>query len=227
MEKGERIDMSTMTLEAPIEAYTEQGLIIKEQADNINITSPESYEAAGQFVKGIKGLMTDIKDTFGPLKKKASESHKAVVKEEAERLTPLQEAEGIIKGKMAAYLKTEELNRRVMQAMLEAEAKKQHDERCLQEALALEAAGNVSDAIAVLDTPNQTPAPLVVSNIPKVTGVSEREVWKFEVVDASKVPDQYKTVDEKKIGAIVRALKGVTDIPGVRVWSEKQMAVRG
>ncbi|KJU83916.1 hypothetical protein MBAV_003883 [Candidatus Magnetobacterium bavaricum] len=216
-----------MTLEVPTKAYTEQGLCITDQANNINITSPESYTAAGQLIKGIKGLMKEIKDMFGSFKKKADEAHKDIVRKESAQLTPLQAAEGVIKGKMTAYLKAEEVKRTVLQARLEAEANKQHDDLCLQEAVALEKAGNVDAAMAILDAPGHTPAPLVVSNIPKVTGVSEREVWKFEVVDASKVPEQYKTVDEKKIGAIVRALKGITDIPGVRVWSEKQVAVRG
>ncbi len=219
--------MSAITVETPIKAYTDQGLSIKDQAHNVRITSSESYEAAGQLIKGIKGLMNDIKDTFGPLKKKASESHKAVVKEEAERLTPLQEAEGIIKGKMTGYLIEEEKKRKVLQARLEAEAKKHQDDIRLQEAVVLEAAGDTDGAMTVLDAPDHTPAPLAVSNIPKVSGVSEREVWNFEVFDAKLVPDQYKTVNMTAIRGVVRSLKGATDIPGVKVFIEKQMAVRG
>ena len=61
---------------------------------------------------------------------------------------------------------------------------------------------------------------------PKVTGISTSKKWLFQITDPSKVPDQYKTIDEKKIGGVVRALKGDTDIPGVRVWQESTMAAR-
>ncbi|MBF0336927.1 MAG: hypothetical protein HQL05_03770 [Nitrospirae bacterium] len=213
-----------------IEAFTVEIEVksseIKRQVDSLNITDMGSYEFAANVLKGVKGLINEVKCLFAPHKKKASEAHKGLVKDESERLTPLQEAEDIIKGKMTAYLKAEEEKRKVLQARLEAEAKKHQEEIRLQEAVALEAAGDTEGAIAILDAPGYTPAPLFVSNIPKVSGVSEREVWDFEVVDAKLVPDQYKTVNMTAIRGVVRSLKGATDIPGVKVFVEKQMAVR-
>ena len=66
---------------------------------------------------------------------------------------------------------------------------------------------------------------LAVSTLPKVDGISVREVWKFEVIDAAKVPKKYLAPDERMIGGVVRSLKGNAAIPGVKVWMEKSVAV--
>lgn len=49
--------------------------------------------------------------------------------------------------------------------------------------------------------------------------VGYREEWKFEITDPAAIPREYMTPDEKKIGGVVKALKGDADIPGVRVYS--------
>lgn len=53
--------------------------------------------------------------------------------------------------------------------------------------------------------------------------VQQREVWKFEVVDFSKLPDEYKMADEAKIRKVVQALKADCDIPGIRLIPEIQI----
>lgn len=70
------------------------------------------------------------------------------------------------------------------------------------------------------------PAAVVVQDAPKAAGVSTRKTWKFRVDDVTKLPAQYLIADEKKIGKVVRALGGDTDIPGITVWSEDVVAVR-
>lgn len=67
-------------------------------------------------------------------------------------------------------------------------------------------------------------APVIHREPPKVSGVSTREVWKFAVSNAAAVPREYLSVDETKIRKVVQALKGDTQIAGVRVYSEKQLA---
>lgn len=67
-------------------------------------------------------------------------------------------------------------------------------------------------------------APVIQREAPKVAGVSFRDVWKFEVTDPAAVPRQYLVIDESRIRKVVQALRGDADIPGVRVWCEKQPA---
>lgn len=69
-------------------------------------------------------------------------------------------------------------------------------------------------------------APVVPVDIPKAAGISSREVWKFAITDHASIPREYLIPDEKAIGGVVRALKGKTNIPGVRVFSEDTIASR-
>lgn len=70
------------------------------------------------------------------------------------------------------------------------------------------------------------PAAVVEVPTAKVTGLSSRKVWKFEVVDIHQIPEKYLKVDEVKIGKVVRALGDECDIPGIRVYEEAALAVR-
>lgn len=69
-------------------------------------------------------------------------------------------------------------------------------------------------------------APVVQLDSGKVAGTSKRELWKFEVTNENAVPREYLMVDEVKIGGVVRALKGGTKIPGVRVYPVTTLASR-
>jgi len=70
-------------------------------------------------------------------------------------------------------------------------------------------------------------APVAAAPPPKVAGVNTRTVWKFEITDPSKVNAAFLMVDEKKVGATVRAMKGDARSvlgEGVRVWEERDIA---
>jgi len=53
-----------------------------------------------------------------------------------------------------------------------------------------------------------------------VQGISTTKRWSFRITNPALVPREYLTVDEQKIGAVVRALKDQAKIPGVEVFSE-------
>jgi hypothetical protein len=62
--------------------------------------------------------------------------------------------------------------------------------------------------------------------VPKVDGVSAREIMKFEIVNEALIPRQYLMVNEKAIGAYGRAAKAAARIPGVRFYAEESVAVK-
>jgi tetratricopeptide (TPR) repeat protein len=88
---------------------------------------------------------------------------------------------------------------RVTAAAAEAEAKR-------------EAAAMMPQAIVVHQEP------------PKVPGLSRRKVWKFRIDDVTKLPPEYLIANEKRIGAVVKALGEDANIPGVTVYAESVMA---
>lgn len=67
-------------------------------------------------------------------------------------------------------------------------------------------------------------APVIQREAPKVSGISAREVWRYEITDPDLLPREYTIPDEKAIGGVVRSLKGNTRIAGVRVWKDTSMA---
>jgi hypothetical protein len=71
-------------------------------------------------------------------------------------------------------------------------------------------------------------APIVQADTAKAAGVSMRDNWCFEIIDPSKVSDKFKMPDEKKIGALVKSMKGdaAAIVGGIRVYAEKILASR-
>lgn len=61
---------------------------------------------------------------------------------------------------------------------------------------------------------------------PKAEGIATRKVWKWKVVDESKIPDGFWQVNETKIGQFVRDLKDNTNIPGIEVYFEETSIIR-
>jgi hypothetical protein len=76
----------------------------------------------------------------------------------------------------------------------------------------------------LLETPSvvvEAPAPLRSAS----ARIAERKRWTFEVVDAAKVPDRFKVVDDKAIRQAVK--DGERQIAGVRIFQTDELAVRG
>ena len=70
------------------------------------------------------------------------------------------------------------------------------------------------------------PNAVVLPDAPKIDGVSTRRVWKFTISDVKLLPAMYLLADEKKIGKVVRALGGETNIPGVEVYEDDVVSAR-
>lgn len=145
-----------------------------------------------------------------------AERRAAEAQRQAEAKARQEAIEAKARGDREAAAKAEQEAREAAAAAQKAEAKADRTESvALQrsEALQLQAA--------------QVVAPVAQQTAPKVKGLSLREVWKFEVTDASKINTAFLTPDLDKIGKQVKALqKDAAAIigEGVRIWSEKQAA---
>jgi hypothetical protein len=56
---------------------------------------------------------------------------------------------------------------------------------------------------------------------PTVTGIAIPKTWSYEVIDESLIPRDYMDVGHVRIGKVVKALKGLCKIPGIRVFQVK------
>lgn len=82
----------------------------------------------------------------------------------------------------------------------------------------LEAALDAHNARAIVN--------LAAQAAPVAQGVSMRAKYDFVVTDPGLVPDEYWTLDHKKIGADVRSSKGTIQIPGVQIVQSTTVGVR-
>ena len=133
---------------------------------------------------------------------------------------PLDAAEAEIKNKMNAYLAEQERQRQAEEARQQLEAQKAAEAKAEEDARLLEATGDTEAAEAVRTEPVVAPV-VVIAPVAKPNGIATQSIWRYRVTNANAIPREYLAIDEKKIGAVVRAMKAATNIPGVEVYEEK------
>ena len=194
-----------------------------DKAKQLTIKTPYDYTVAGEFVKAIGALKKEVEESFRPQILQAHNLHKSLIREMDRHLEPLQIASLTVRRLMISWDAHQELLRREEELLLQELARKAEEEAQLAAALEAEANGQKEEAEAIMDEPVYVPPIIVKKDVPKVAGVVFRTIWKWRLNDIKKVPDDYKILDEVKIGAVVRARKQVGEvIPGIEAYSEKQ-----
>lgn len=160
------------------------------------ITSTEEYQELADSLRDIK-------------------TRRKFIAEEEDKVTrPLREglnaARALFKNIDAQYLTSENKIKALLAAY--------DTERKEAERKALSAALETDNARALVT--------LAAQAAPVAQGVSMRTLYDFEVVDPNLVPDEFWMIDEKKIGALVRASKGTMVPPGVKVIETTSVAAR-
>jgi hypothetical protein len=192
-------------------------------AANYAVTTPAQYEAGAADLARVKGMLKKLEETrtsiTGPMNA-ALDKVNAFFKGPA---TKLKAIEQLIKGKLGAFYEDQQRIAREQQAKADEDARKER-ERIEAQAKKAAESGKVEKAEALQQRAATVVAPVIVREPPKVSGMQMRDAWKFEVTNPSLVPREYLVVDEARIRKVVQALKGDANIPGVRVYSEKQIA---
>lgn len=216
------------TLNADSPELTREASVVLADAQALTVTDAHTYALAGEKLRGLKGLSRKITDWFEPLVTAANRAHKELTTRRADTLRPIEDECRRIDRQMSAWKLEQDRLARAEAARLAREEQERQKAIALEEAVTLEAQGMPAEAAAVVEQAIAAPAPFVpvAPAAPKVEGLSHRSVWKFEVVDKALIPAEYLVVDEKAIGGVVRALKGNTRIPGVRVFEESTVIVR-
>ena len=189
------------------------------EAKAIEIVDDDIYQYAGELLSQEKAVYKFVEKTYEKTKKALNEAKTELMKVIHLHTDPLDEAEKILKTKRSVWREVQEEIRRKERNRIEAELRKQEEERRLDEAIET---GDDS----ILEEPISIPA-VPVREIPKEKGHSFRDDWKSKVVNPALVPfPAYWVIDEKKIEKVVKATKGAVTIPGVKIWKEEIEAVR-
>jgi len=198
---------------------------LAEQVDTFEVTTAEHYESGAEVLKTIKGLAKEVEDQRKKITSPLDQAKRQVM----DLFRPLTEslagAERKLKQRLVAWSSEQDRIRREEQRKAEEKARRER-ERLTKQAEEARQKGREDRAQTLEDRAVSTVAAPPPPAAPKVAGVQTRTVWRFRITDPAKVPDKYKIVDEKRIGGVVRALKGDTEIPGIEVWEESTMAAR-
>lgn len=208
-------------------------------ANELNIATQEHYVKAVAFTKDIKALQKAIRASFDPIVDAANKAHKEAIAQRDKHLRPVKEAEKLLKGKIEAYVYEQERVRKAEEERLRkiAEKKEADARRKAQEAAAeaerlrlegeeKEAAKLEKKAEKLTQKADTIEAPKLATKVEKVKGISYKDVWDFEVMDATLVPRQFCTPNEQAIRAYIKATKGTMPIEGVKITHRKASSIR-
>jgi len=201
------------------------------EAKSMQVNDNVSNQKASNYLRIVKNFQKQIKEELRPAIEQAHNLHKGLVAQEKRFLKPLQDAEQMIKMKISNFLKEEERIRREEQAKAEEKARREEEKRKAEleaQAKKHEEAGRTEKAEERRQMAEEvhSPVPVVPDQVQKQEGIAKRVTWTYKIIDEKLVPREYLMVNTSKIGGVVRAMKGDTNIPGVKVVKEESVSVR-
>ena len=212
--------MNQEALEAEVMPVAQQGaaMVVRSQVD---------YSLAVAYIKENKAAQAKVKEALDPVCEAANKAHKAATALRARILKPLLDGERHAKQAGQTWQQEQERIRMAEQRRLQAEA----DEAARKERERLE------KQAAKLKTPElkeerleqaaMVVAPVVqIAPVTQAEGVSTRKTWKARVVDESKVPRTFLTINQQALDVYARATKGAMQVEGVEFFEESTMNVR-
>lgn len=209
-----------------VKEVTTLALSVPDQAKQISIKTMDDYVRAGEIMLTIKAIRKKITETFKPIKQKMDAAKQEVLDQERAADAPLKEAESWLSPQIITWNREQERIRQEEEARLREIARKEEEERQLQEAILAEQSGQKDVAEEIMAAPVQAAPVVVPKAVPKVAGMSIRDNWKFRITNEKLVPREYLKVDEVKIGQVVRAMKSAANIAGVEVYNEGTVSGR-
>ena len=193
-------------------AFYSQALELQKYAELRIITTAADLRPAtddlsiiSKVKKGMKERREEYLLPFQEHIKETNEAYKTL-------MLPIEQADKITRDKILAFQAEQERIRREQEAI----------NRLRMEAAQKDAAlhnGEISEPVGLVEVAPE--APKRVST--EMGTVGQRMIRKWEVIDFSAVPDEFKLIDAGKITKIVKA--GIGSIAGIRIWEEPILTV--
>jgi hypothetical protein len=218
--------------------------VVLTEAQAIVVEDQETMGKANDFFLRLREARKKIEAVFAPhierakaAKNAAEAMRKGIVEEQERALSPILQAEGIVKKEIQLYLEVQREIREKQERAAREQARKDEENRRLALAVEAEAAGQSKLAEAVLERP-MVPPPAVM--LPKaedaLKGATVVSTWKYEVYDfralveaclAGTVPMEAIQPNDKAIGSWVRTAKDKFNWAGVRVQEVQNLRPTG
>lgn len=190
-----------------------------ETAKALKVTDADTYARAGALAGTLGALSLRAEAWWKPATDIAYKLHRWLTARRGVDVAPLEQERKRLLDEAGAWNKEQLRLEAERNAAAAAEAKRQADELAQAQALQLEAEGMPELAAAVIEEAAAAPAPLLqlASLVPKGVGMTHGQDWKIEIINAALVPREYCMPDENWILTVVRRMKGLIKIAGVKI----------
>ncbi|MCX4310175.1 MAG: hypothetical protein OSJ28_07740 [Desulfovibrio sp.] len=201
---------------AILSPYRATALDMERMAANVSIKDSNSnalaVTIAGQIKKTAKKIEDARKNYVSPFNAHVKDVNALA----AEIRSPLERAEKDLKKKLNAFAAQQELERRKAKEAARKRAQEEQ-ERLNREAAA---AGVEAPTVPEIVEPEES------TSVRTAEGTAYlQNRWTFELEDLAMVPADFLMLDEKKVRAAIKA--GVREIPGLKIFEQKSMVIRG
>lgn len=207
---------------------------VETMARNFLVQTEEDYKQAASFGRLLKQKSADVIEFFKPMKKAAHDAHKQICDREKAMLTPIANAEKMIKRSMGEYQMEQQRKAREEEERLRAIAQAEQ-ERLMAEAIKMEELGEKEMAEESLENAqfveNSARFISVQAEAIKAAGVSSTSDWEIVSIAPGMVPVEIfgqviRPVDDKAVLKLIRAHKGNIEIPGITFKAVQKISFR-
>lgn len=211
-----------------------KALSLSERASALTIHDQPSYDAAVEFLQGVKALRREAEDHHRPGIDAAHKAHKIAVATLGRIDIPLGQAERAVKDTMAAWVAGQERIRRAEEDRLRLEAAKAQEaelERQIEQAEAEGATNNELDVLIEQSAMIAPPPPTVAPTYSAAPGISVRKSYVREITNLQDVI-RWVAANPQFLGVLkvdgpaLNRLPAQLTIPGTRVVEKSTVAVR-
>lgn len=237
----EVVKITAKTVPAPpdIPDLKSQALQILEDAKNTKVENLDERIDAESKIIQIKKIIKNFKNLLDPGIVAAKLAYDTLRGKKKEIMDPLTEAEGRVKAPLGAYYQKERAEKARLQKIEDDKIAglRRKEQEAMKKVVEAEEKGDIKGADRILK--EQAAEEIKVLATPpiqwtpeKMKGVSDKMIPKWEVTDASKLPEQYRTITpiRPKITGLIRAHgpeEAMRLCPGIRAWEEPSISVRG
>jgi len=216
--------------------FTGQANAMLAAAQGCTIQTPEDYEAAATRLKETKTLwktMEDGREVFSVPLNAILRHVNGTIKGVQEIVT---KAEKRWKTLLDAWSAEQERLRREAQARLDEAARveqKRLQDLADKRAERAEAKGDTTRAQEIRESvPVVTPATVVLTEVPKVKGISYEDFWTYEITNANalltaaaagEIPAEVFEINHTYVRKAVEGLGTTLQWPGIRIWGERRI----
>lgn len=194
--------------------------------ESFAITDAFEFENAALLLKDIKQRAGELETLRKTMTDPINAAKAAIMDLFRTPTELLDRSKALVLKAMNEWNKAQEAAQAEQRAKAEAEAREREKEARAK--LAAEAAkaleeGDAENAEYLIGRAESVTVQTTYTPPAKLAGANTRTMWTYRIVDKAKIPDEFKVIDEKTLGAMARSMKDKASVPGVEFYAEKKV----